>query len=204
MTEPPREPGRFSPISPDDLIHHAGTVALHYPSLVYTGGGPSDEEIGRVLAGIPFPSSIDFRRAVSAAYYAVFHAVTLRAARLVQAEPGLYEQHRGTRRFEHRDVRNVALWATGSGTPPSVLLAAVEEVRRDAQVRAVATAIQHLSDERRNADYNHFAEFTQNRALRAINRADDAVEIIESHTFARSNAGRAFLEMVAEQARARS
>ena len=74
MTEPPGGSPRPSPISPDDLLQHARTVALHYPSLTYSGDAPSSEEIARVLAGLPYPSEADFRRAVSASYFALFHA----------------------------------------------------------------------------------------------------------------------------------
>ena len=203
MSEPTGDPGRFSPISSDDLLHHAGTVALHYPSLVYTGGGPSDEEIGRVLAGIPFPSSTDFRRAVSAAYYALFHAVTLRAAALLVPGSGLVERYRRVRIFEHKDVRLVALWVSGAGTPSPSAATAIERVRRDQQVRSLADAVRRLSDERRDADYDHFGRFTQSDAFRAINRATEAVNIVESRRFATSEGGRSFLGLIADQARAR-
>lgn len=67
----------------------------------------------------------------------------------------------------------------------------------------VADAIRRLSDERRDADYNHFALFTQSGALSAVNQADRAVAVVESPEFLASEGGRAFLGMVADQTRRR-
>ena len=204
MTEPSPDRPRPFPIRPGDLLQHARTAAVHYPPLVYSGDAPPAEEIARVLAGLPFPSEADFRRAVSAAYYALFHAVTLQAAAFLVPGDGFSERYRYARGFEHRDVRNVSLWVTDSGTPPERLAGMVELARSEPQVRVVATATRLLDNERRVADYDHFAEFTQNRALRAVNRADQAVELTERPAFAQGSGGRAFLRLLAEQARTRA
>ena len=203
MTEPPREPERPSPIRPRDLLRHARRAVARYPALVFAGDAPPAEEIARVFAGLPAPSEADHRRAVSAAYYAVFHAVTLEAARFLGDRSGGSRRHRVARDFEHRDVRVVALWASGAGTPPPQFGSTVAGLRQDEQVRRVAEDLGVLSAARRAADYDHFAQFTEVRALGAIRVASRAVGAVEGGAFRTSPGGRRFLELVAGQARAR-
>ena len=204
MTEPPGGSPRPSPISPDDLLQHARTAALHYPSLVYSVDAPSSEEIARVLAGLPYPSEADFRRAVSASYFALFHAVTLRASAFLVPGAARSELFRSARQTAHRHIRRVSLAVTDAGTPSLPEDDLVARVRSDQRVRLVADAFCRLSDERRDADYDHFAEFHQDRALRGINLATDAVSVTESTAFARSEAAQSFLGMIANRARDRN
>lgn len=157
-----------------------------------------------MLVGLPLPSEADHRRAVSAAYYAVFHAVTLEAARFLVGRAGGFRRHQAVRRFEHRDIRLVALWASGAGTPPPALASTVGALRRDEEVRSVAEDLGVLSDARRAADYDHFAQFTEARALRAIRVASRAVGTVEAGPFRASEGGRTFLQLVARQAAARA
>ncbi|MCY3645420.1 MAG: hypothetical protein OXH07_00400 [Chloroflexi bacterium] len=77
----------------------------------------------------------------------------------------------------------------------------VARVRSNQPVRLVAEAFCRLSDERRDADYDHFAEFTQDRALRGINLATDAVRVTESPAFARSQAAQSYIGMITSRAR---
>ena len=164
---------------------------------------PAAEEIGRVLAGLPPPSEADYRRAASAAYFALFHTVTLEAARFLVDRPGGFGRHRAARDFGHRHVRVVALWASGGGSPPPQLASTVADLNENGQVLGVADDIGLLSDERTAADYDHFAQFTEARALGAIRVATRAIRVIEQGSFANGEAGRTFLEMIADQARAR-
>ena len=203
MTDPQRQSDRPSPIRPGDLLRHARRAVARSPALVFSGHAPSADEIAAVLAGLPSPSEADHRRAVSAAYYAVFHAVTLEATRFLVDRSGGFRRHRTARRFEHRDIRLVALWASGAGTPPPRLASAVADLRRDEEVRRVAEDLGFLSGARRAADYDHFAQFTEARALGAIRVASRAVGTIEGGSFHTSEGGGTFLQLVADQARTR-
>ena len=200
MTDPAPESDRPSPIRPRDLLRHALRTVARSPALVFHGDAPSAEEIARVLAGLPPPSEADHRRAVSAAYYAGFHALTLEAARFLVDRSGGFRRHRAARRFEHRDIRLVALWASGAGTPPPDLASTVEDLRRNEQVRQVAEDLGVLSGARRAADYDHFAQFTEARALGAIRLASRVVGTVEDAAFRTSGGGRRFLQLVAGQA----
>ena len=126
------------PIDPRDLLRHARAIANTLP-----GRGDTD-----------------YRRAVSAAYYALYHALTLRAATL--AEPsGRYD---AVRRFRHWRIRDGAQTVSGGG---------------DARAAPIAQAVLFLQSERVHADYNHQEQFAQQRAHDAINLAMRAVEALD-------------------------
>ena len=170
----PEGPSR---IDPTDLLRHARDVAELLPNR----------------------SQTDYRRAVSAAYYALFHALTLHAATLLASTDDLDEQYRQARRFEHRDLRLAAIWATGAGAPPPTLAADVAGLRGDPSVRAIADSLLLLYVERVAADYNHFARFTRSRALGLIGVAGEAVASLAADPL--GTGIQAFLRLLAEQAR---
>ena len=141
MTDPPGPEndadGPF-PIDPQDLLRHAADIA-------------------KPLRG---RTTTDYRRAVSAAYYALYHALTLRAAAL--GEPsGRYD---AVRRFRHWHVRDAAEAMIDGGG--------------DARAEHIARSILFLQGERVHADYNHREQFTRQRARDAIDTADEAVEVV--------------------------
>ena len=139
------------PIDPVDLLRHAGAIANALP-----GRGDTD-----------------YRRAVSAAYYALYHALTLRAA-TVRAPSGRYD---AVRRFRHRHLRNLARTVIHGNAG-------------DARAVGIAWSIRFLRAERERADYDHLAHFTQDRARRAIAIAVRAVEALED------GGGMAFLRLM--------
>ncbi len=139
---------------------------------------------------------MDFRRAVSSAYYALFHAVTLAAAGLLASSDPRLEI---TRAFNHRDLKTVATWVAG-GTPPEAVATAVEALRGDERVRQVAASLEQLIANREDADYNHSATFSQRDAIVAIKDATEAVRIAGSANFTASPAGRLFLGLIALRA----
>ena len=67
----------------------------------------------------------------------------------------------------------------------------------------VARALLRLNAERQGADYDHFAHFTEPRANRAIDIAEEAVAVVTAPAFGASDGGRAFLRMLAAQLEAR-
>lgn len=142
MTDPPGAEndadGPF-PIDPHDLLRHAADLAESPPGRTGT----------------------DYRRAVSAAYYALYHALTLRAATL--AEPSA--RYDAVRRFRHWRLRDVARAVIDDGG--------------DALAERIARALLFLQAERVHADYNHREQFTRRRARRAIDFAREAVEALE-------------------------
>ena len=126
------------PIDPHDLLRHAEDI---------------ESPPGR--------TGTDYRRAVSAAYYALYHALTLRAATLT--EPSA--RYDAVRRFRHWRLRDAARTVIDGGG--------------DALSERIARALLFLQAERVHADYNHREQFTRRRARRAIAIAARAVEALE-------------------------
>lgn len=154
MTRPQGELDEPPAIDPTDLLRHARAVA----------------------GSLPDRTEADYRRAVSAAYYALFHAVTLEAARVVAAPERPVHWDAVTGRFRHRHVSLVATWVAG-GLPAERFASRVAGLGFDEQVQTIATAFQRLIREREEADYRHSSVFTQERAFEAIDIASEAVDV---------------------------
>ena len=156
---PNGEPEYLSPIDSHGLLRHAR---------------------GRIHA--PDAEETDYRRAVSDAFYALYHALTLAAAPSMTASADPFEPYRQVRRIRHWHVRAVA-----------------EEARESADERVwlVATVMLELYFWREAADYNHLARFTHKRAGRLIRRAERAVEAVTAPAFAEGDGGQSLLRQLA-------
>ncbi len=187
------------PIDPRGLLNQARKLASK-PAFVFSGDSPPDATIVRFHNALPEPGSDDFRRAVSASYYALFHALTLAcAAQVAPGSPGPPSRQL-TRAIGHRDVRAVADWVSGS-KPPEFAEAAVVRLRTDDAARQISQAFQSLQDGRLEADYDHNVLFRQPDALRHIGVAREALDLVRRAAFATSPAGRLFLGLIALRAR---
>ena len=158
---PDGEPEYLSPIDPRALLRHA-----------------------RERINAPDAESTDYRRAVSDAFYALYHALTLAAAPSMTASADPLEPYRQVRRIRHRHVR-----------------AAAEEAREssDGQARVVAKSMLRLYSRREAADYSHLAQFTHARAGRLIALAEGAVEAVTAPAFAEGDGGQSLLRHLAAQ-----
>lgn len=157
------------PIEPDKLLDAAELLA------------PSSAGRGR-------PPYTAHRRAVSTAYYAVFHAITDRVADKVFAEADTEFQRRVRRWINHGDVRNVARWISQlqgriSGSPPPHIKALLDPqggpTHIDAATAAIADGFLELNDKREQADYDHEAVFTRPDTRGHIALARRIVELVE-------------------------
>ena len=156
---PDGEPEYLSPIDPRALLRHA---------------------LGRINA--PDAEEADYRRAVSDAFYALYHALTLTAAPSMTDSDDPLEPYRRVRRIRHRHVRAVAEEAVAGA---------------DERVRLVATTMLELYSQREAADYSHLAQFTHERAGRLIRRAERAVEAVTAPAFAEGDGGQSILRQLA-------
>ena len=156
---PDGEPEYLSPIDPRALLRHA---------------------LGRI--NTPDAEETDYRRAVSDAFYALYHALTLAAAPAMTASADPLEPYRRVRRVRHWHVRAI-----------------VEEARADAdeRVRLVATVMLELYFWREAADYSHLVQFTYERVGRFIRRAERAVEAVTAPAFAEGEGGQSLLRQLA-------
>lgn len=128
-------------IRPDDLLHFALTLVLD---------DPGNEACAR--------------RAVSAAYYALFHTIARAGAELIQCEPEL--RRKIVRSYSHKELSAAA----------SALAARAEDPR----IVAVARALKRLREARERADYDLDSPFDWDEAARLFWDAHDACEQIAS------------------------
>ena len=164
------------PIDPHDLLRHAAAITDTLP--------------GR--------SATDYRRAVSAVYYALLHALTLRAVALIAPDDAPRQRYERTRRFTHQGLRTVALWVSGAGRPSPGWEAVVADLRNNQTPVMVAEALLFLREERTSADYDHLERFTQDRARQAIAIAARAVEALAAPAFATEGGGMALARLLAD------
>lgn len=178
------------PIDPQKLLETAERLA------------PTNLRPGR-------PAYMDHRRAVSTAYYAVFHALTDRAAKatFTDADPEFLQKIQ--RWIQHGDVRTVAVWVsqlekTRSGGPPrhiSNLLKPAGNNYIDADTLAIADGFLELNEKREQADYDHTAVFTRPDTLSQIALARKVVDTIQG---TQTNEAKIFFGLITMQANVKS
>ena len=194
MTEADEQGGRSVELPPGVSPHAASSIGHSWVSYAWH----------IVLSDpLPRPAGIALARAVSTAYFALFHAVTLRAADLLAPGGDPRLRYRRVRDFQHRKLHRVAMWLAGSGTPPNRWASTLVSLQDEEDVVAVADAVLVLREARMDADYNHDASFTQNRAIALVATASRAASTVGSDVFAASDAGQRFLQIVADQVEAR-
>jgi hypothetical protein len=176
------------PIEPDKLLDAADRLAP-------------------AVAGRGRPPYTAHRRAVSTAYYAVFHAITGRVVETVFPSADDAFRHRVRRWIGHGDIRNVAGWVsqlqgTKSGTPPPHIAALLSPAGGppyiDADTVTIADGFLELNDKREQADYDHDAVFPRRDALTHIALAQRVVTVAYG---AQSDEALLFFGLIGMQAR---
>ena len=134
----------------DNFFSHA--VRLAAP------GKPSDTE------------QIDFRRAVSAAYYAVFHLLTTTAAESWAVDR---ERHRFARLFEHGELRTASLALPSKLKERLGDNASPEDQKTADTLAAIAKTFVALQQDRNSADYDNSRAWSYTEVEDVIVRAHD-------------------------------
>ena len=149
------------PIRPDQLLRLAHDLATQ-PE------GPGRPVVERL------------RRAISTAYYGLFHEVALQSAR--QALPDLHADLASglARSVQHDAVTKVCGWVDGN-TSPMHLRALVDRLRVDNELTAVAQTLVALKDRRHEADYDHLLEVSRAGAVTAVADAEAAAALLREH-----------------------
>lgn len=128
---------------------------------------------------VPSESETDGRRAVSAAYYAVFHLLATEGADNC-APPGVVGlRERVTRAFDHGQMRRVCdLFSRGSwGSVPA--LKALVTLPLSPDLAQVAEAFVMLQDARHASDYDLGSTLAHRDAVRFVGLAIDAFKAWE-------------------------
>ncbi len=136
------------------------------------------DELAADRAGRAHPRDCDLRRAVSAAYYAVFHAVAVAAAR--QAVPRAPEREQLTyaRYVGHAAVKAACRWIGGDHVPMHVR-PCVERLRAITPVTSIAAAFVDLQEAREQADYDHMADFSRASTRTLVGSARQACRDVD-------------------------
>ena len=113
---------------------------------------------------------IDFRRAVSAAYYAVFHLLTMTAA---ESWAVGRERHRFARLFEHGKLRNAFLALPAKLKERLDSNALPDDQKTADTLAAVAKEFVALQQDRNSADYDNSRVWSYTEVEDVITRAHD-------------------------------
>lgn len=156
------------------------------------------KELAGVGCGRGRPSHTNHRRAVSAAYYAAYHAIAKGIAKQLLPNASHERQLQATRAIQHASVASASRWvlsthAAGArarsprATPIMVWRVLTRPSRgQRSRIPAVhANAVRVARDfvtlyhSRQLADYDHTAEFRKASVLSLIGRAEQIVAIAE-------------------------
>jgi uncharacterized protein (UPF0332 family) len=134
--------------------------------------------IADTLARLDDPTTVARRRAVSSAYYALFHGLVAAAVSRTIGEDADREldRHTVSRWYNHGDIRTVSLWAIrlsrGESVPTGV---ATLLGNPPPDLIELARAFIQLHEARHEADYDHTATVSEADARAAIGTANDAL-----------------------------
>lgn len=124
------------------------------------------------------PKQASLRRAISAAYYALFHLLTEEAAKAMCAGANSDDLRLVLRRaFEHTAMKNAAK-GFGAGSPAEVWQPLVTALSQE--LKLVAAEFVELQQARHRADYDFSSPVTPSDTNDLIERAESAVKAWKS------------------------
>lgn len=122
------------------------------------------------------PRQVDLRRAISSAYYAVFHALLAAAADQVigKTKRGSAEYGLAYRSLDHRWIKELCA-DIGKPQPSKKIAGMMPAGGFGPNLQALAVAVVALQERRHEADYNPLLKFKTSDALLAISTARSAL-----------------------------
>lgn len=120
-------------------------------------------------AGRGRPRTVALRRAVSSAYYALFHRISRDIAVELLGSAASPEAHAVVRWITHTDLGDLAKQVASPQSSIRQVIAAPSP-----ELLAVCAALADLKNAREAADYNHEYSITKSNALDLVGRATDA------------------------------
>jgi hypothetical protein len=140
-----------------------------------------DQADGLAGSGVGRPRQVDIRRAISASYYGLFHAVTTAAADQVIGQNNRSQPRYGLvyRSIDHNRLRELCKDVQKLTLP--------EKYRRyapqggfGADIRTFAIAVVELQEKRHTADYDPMAQMKQSDAIVSTGTARAALTRFQS------------------------
>lgn len=118
------------------------------------------------------PKQASLRRALSCAYYALFHLLVSDGAALLGSKLGKEARVRLRRAYAHNDMKAVCASYAGSPNrfPPHIAI--LLNLPLDPNLQAVATLFLDLQQERHSADYDIASVFNRTDVLTFISTLD--------------------------------
>jgi uncharacterized protein (UPF0332 family) len=135
----------------DDLIEHASSLNL-----------PDDLKLW------DNPRQVDLRRAVSAAYYALFHLLTTEAAQNWKHES---QRSRFARMYDHRKTKDCSSKVSSRPVPSDPA-----EIPIARNLKLVAASFVKLQEARHTADYDNSRVWSRTQVAETIVRAQEAMD----------------------------
>jgi hypothetical protein len=127
------------------------------------------------------PTQANLRRAVSSAYYALFHLLVHEGSARAVGKPGtalVDTIHHGVRRwFNHGEMAKVSEWFVSGKDAPDGLKRILQQSPNAVvtkPLRDVAAAFIHLQERRHEADYDLAVTFKRPDAMSHVQRAEQA------------------------------
>lgn len=124
------------------------------------------------------PQQASLRRAVSTAYYALFHLLVDEACNRIVSGGGSEREarrHALRRAFGHAEMKTVSK-AYAAGTLPQTWVAASGGIKPSTDLRVVADVFVELQEARHEADYDFREPFARKEALRLVGRCEVAFD----------------------------
>lgn len=119
------------------------------------------------------PKQANLRRAVSSAYYALFHLLTSEASALYAEEPSMAS--RINRTHNHTDIKEASLMFARNNLPKAIQ-AAGGGYTTPPDLKLVASSFLNLQEARHEADYDLSRTFSRQEALGLVESARQAFE----------------------------
>jgi hypothetical protein len=132
------------------------------------------EQLAGANAGRGRPREAAHRRAVSSAYYALFHRLSVDIAWSLLPGCSESEGYAAARSVSHTSIRTVCDWI-GGNTPPQQLRPVLARLRANADLTQVALSFSRLQERREAADYDHLATFDKATTVQLVGQAGQAV-----------------------------
>lgn len=120
------------------------------------------------------PQQASLRRAVSTAYYALFHLLVTAASRALGGGRTDALSHLLARAFVHEEMAQACRTFSANGAMPNVIVAHYPPIVVPVELRRVAETFVDLQEQRHEADYATHRFWTPVEALTDVERAEQA------------------------------
>lgn len=126
------------------------------------------------------PKQVNLRRAVSAAYYAVFHFLITKAVDNVASSKIPIIKNQLRRGFSHKEMKNVCKeYAIATSSPPAQISKNISYLCKteiQIQIKRISKIFCELQEARHAADYDLGQKFSRTQVIALITRAKDTID----------------------------